>query len=105
MKYSTENALYEIKRRKDHIRQTREKMITGLLSGLSTGLAMMLFFCIISISSAGESGLSDTVYGTFLLSGEAGAFVLTGVIAFTLGVAITLICLRLGHKGQDETEE
>ncbi len=43
-----------------------------------------------------------SVYGSYLLSEEAGGYVLTGVLAFLLGIAFTLLCLSLRNKRQNK---
>ena len=43
-----------------------------------------------------------SVYGAFLLSQEAGGYVMTAVIAFALGVAVTLLCLRLQKRNKQQ---
>ena len=51
-----------------------------------------------AVTSAGS------VYGSFLLSREAGGYVLIALIAFVLGVTVTLLCLRY-RKKQDATKD
>ena len=48
-------------------------------------------------------------FGAFLLPSEAGGYVLAGVLAFALGVAVTIFCLylrkRSERKGDPPAEE
>ncbi|MBQ0134292.1 MAG: hypothetical protein KBS46_04090 [Clostridiales bacterium] len=50
----------------------------------------------LAVTSAGS------VYGSFLLSREAGGYVLIALIAFVLGVTVTLLCLHY-RKNQNKT--
>lgn len=65
-----------------------------MLSGASALLAAALLFVIVAVSGRANSAFTGTVYGSFLLSVEAGGYVLAAVIAFALGVAVTLLCIR-----------
>ncbi len=100
MKYTKENAITEIKRRSRGIKRAREKKLTKGLMALT---------CLIAIALVGEVGLMTgpttegdmaSVYGSFLLSPESGIYVLVAVVAFLVGVAITLLIKKL-HKKED----
>lgn len=100
MKYTKENAISEIKRRSRGIKRAREQKLTKGLMALT---------CLIAIALVGEVGLMTgpttegdmaSVYGSFLLSPESGIYVLVAVVAFLVGVAITLLIKKL-HKKLD----
>ena len=99
MKYTKENAITEIKRRSRGIKREREKRLTK---------ALMAVTCFIAIALVGEVGLMTgptsegdmaSVYGSFMLSPESGIYVLVAVVAFLVGVAITLLIKKLHKKG------
>ncbi len=100
MKYSKEQAVTEIKKRSRGIKRDRERKLTKGLMALA---------CFVAIALAGEVGLMTgpttegdmaSVYGSFLLSPESGIYVLVAVVAFLVGMAITLLIKKL-HKKED----
>lgn len=108
MKYTSEEALDAILKRKDALVLRRSRRSQRLLSGASALLAAALLFVIVAVSGRANSSLTGTVYGSFLLSAEAGGYVLATVIAFALGVAVTLACLKRKKthaKGEQNQEE
>ena len=60
---------------------------------------MLLLVLVIGLFPGSGTAPAGSVYGAFLLSAEAGGCVLAAVIAFALGVAVTLLCLRLRTTG------
>ena len=65
-----------------------------MLSGVSALLTVFLLSVIWIMPGQSGSAFTGTVYGSFLLSAESGGYVLAAVIAFVLGVCVTLLCLR-----------
>lgn len=104
MKYTTDEALAEIMHRSERIALQRIRRSCQRLTGICSALLAVLVLGItvmpekLAVTSAGS------VYGSFLLSREAGGYVLIGLIAFALGVAVTLLCLRY-RKKQDATKD
>ena len=101
MKYTTEAALHEVLRRKEQITFRRCRNTLRALSGI-VGILFVLLVGMIAFSPDGVLFAPEgTVYGSFLLSAEAGGYVAAAVIAFALGVCVTLLCLRR-HKTADQ---
>lgn len=74
----------------------KEKELTGLraLGGASGGLALCLL-SLLAIFGQNSHGMAEIGYAaTSLLSENAGGYVLTAVIAFALGVVVTLLLRR-----------
>lgn len=94
MKYTTEEALAEIMRRRDQITLRRNRRACRVLSGAVWALFTALVMVIVLFQEKAASISAGTLYGSFLLSPEAGGYVLVSVIAFALGVCVTLLCLR-----------
>ena len=93
MKYSEARAVSEIMKRSREIRQKKQKSLVNNLSlavlfTFLTGVGAGVYFS----GSEGYEG-ARTVYGSFLLPGSAGGYVLAAVVSFTLGVALTLFLL------------
>lgn len=94
LRYSTEQAVAEALRRGERIIIRRDRRACRMLSGMAGVLLVMLAAVIGFLPGGGTGAARDSVYGSFLLSPEAGGYVLAAVIAFALGVVITLLCLR-----------
>lgn len=106
MKYTTEEALIEIKRRSGIIRRRYEMRMSVIFSMITACLATGLV-AVIGIFGTG-SGVSVTPssYGAFLLPAEDGGYILTAIIAFLAGVFLTVIlCNHIqknSHIGKEE---
>ena len=101
MKYTTEEALVEIMRRSDQIMIRRDRRACRRLSGAAGALLTALVLVIALLPETAATAYNGPVYGSFLLSAEAGGYVLAAVIAFALGVVITLLCLKQRQKNRD----
>ena len=101
MKYTSEEALAEIMQRKDRIVQRRIRRACQALAGVSCLLTVLLLAVISVLPGRSGQASAETVYGSFLLSAEAGGYVLAAVIAFALGVLVTLLCLKHRKKMSD----
>ena len=106
--------MYDIKmrvvivtRRVSMLHRKRENRLTARLSVL----CLMLMGSLIGVIRAwggGGQGRVTGLYGTMMLLKDAGGYVLVGVIAFILAVAITVLCIRYRErekKIQDKHEE
>ncbi|MCR5148376.1 MAG: YhcB family protein [Eubacterium sp.] len=94
MKYTNKEALAEIMRRSDQIMIKKSRRACRVLSCVSGVLFMGLVFLIALTPKDMTVTSEGSVYGAFMLSRESGGYVLVAVIAFTLGIAVTLLCLR-----------
>ena len=105
MKYTTEEALAEIMQRRDQIILRRDRRACRMLSGTAGALFAVLVLVIALLPGKATVSSSGSVYGSFLLSQEAGGYVLAAVIAFALGVCVTLLCLRYRRRKTNHKEE
>lgn len=103
MKYTREDALKEIRRRADIIRQKRERRTTKILT-TTAGFTLVALFAVISIFSGSAVSTTPSAYGAFILSAEAGGFILAAVLGFVLGVVVTLIVKRTQKKNLDKKQ-
>ena len=92
MKYTQQEQLEEIMARGKELRGKRERRITGILTATSTAFIALLVVCMGVTGHAGHTGAA-TAYGSFLLTEEAGGYVLVAVLAFALGVIVTGLVL------------
>ena len=102
MKYTKDEALEEILKRGRKIREKRNKQITGVLSTTTVILTFILFLSI-SIFTGNVVTGTHSAYGSFLLPTEVLGYVIVAVIAFVMGVIITVI-VRKKNKENDKEE-
>ncbi len=111
MKYTNEETLKEILRRRGKVLIRRREKNCRILVGTSACLFTALIGVICLMPGKLPRAYSQgTVYGAFLLSPQAGGYVLAAVIAFALGVTFVLLCQRYrkrslpGVRGMDRKE-
>ena len=102
MKYTKDEALEEILKRGRKIREKRNKQIAGVLSTTTVILTFILFLSI-SIFTGNVVTETHSAYGSFLLPTEVLGYVIVAVIAFVMGVIITVI-VRKKNKENDKEE-
>ncbi len=106
MKYDQDEALKEVLHRRDRLLIRQTKKTIRNLSYASLAVTAMLVAAIVQFTDVGGAQTGLSVYGSFLLSNEAGAYVMVGVLAFVLGVVFTLLCIQSRKlKMQKETEK
>ncbi len=104
MKYTTQEALAEITRRSDQIRTRRSRCACRFLSGAAGVLFATLTLVITFITQNAVCAHKSSLYGSFLLSQEAGGYIFTAVIAFLLGIVTTLLCIRIRKTKSGDKE-
>ena len=97
--YFMEEATQEVARRETILRGSRVSRRMAGLSALSAVLCVTLAVCFGYFGRSAPPGVSAlTVYGTILLGGGAGGYVLAAVLAFMAGVIVTVVCIRAQKK-------
>ena len=94
MRYSTDAALSEVRARGVRLRMKHHRRVTAALTSVSALLTVALFACFYLLQPCSATAVRKASFGAFLLSGEAGGYVLVGVAAFALGVAIVIFISR-----------
>ena len=103
MKYTREEALTEIRRRAEIIRQKQERRTSRILTTIA-GFTLVALFAVISIFSGSAVSTTQSEYGAFIISAESGGYVLAAVLGFVLGVTITLLIKQLNKKNSDKKQ-
>ena len=98
MKYTTDEAIREIMLRRKRIEIKRERHKANVLMGLSVSLIIALTMVIGIGPGRAIRAPEGMTYGAFLLSPEAGGYILIAILAFAVGIMTTLICLQLKKK-------
>jgi len=104
MSDGTDVMLQEILKRSQVIRRNREKRFLRAMTGVSCVLLGALVFLISVLSAPGPAEGSTTVMGAFLLPSQAGGYILVAVIAFAIGVIVTMITERYRKRKELEQE-
>lgn len=101
MKYDREAGLREIMRRSEIIKKKKDYKKLYTLTASASSLLLVLVVFIVGLGGIEAAGTDRTAYGSFLLSPQAGGYVLTAVIAFGVGVLLTILTQkhRKGGKG------
>ena len=90
---SIEDQMAEISRRKDSIKEKR-KIFRMSLSAVGMSLILIVLL-IVAPGIEGNIGKRSNPYlGSMIFGPEAGGYVIVALIAFSLGVLVTLIILK-----------
>jgi putative copper export protein len=98
MRRDIDDSLREILKRSDRIRREREKRLIRGMTSACVVLLVALTACISIFSGSGGSPVSESVYGSFLLSAEAGGYVLVAVLAFICGIIASVLAEKIRKK-------
>ncbi len=104
MTCKTEERLQEISYRVRKRRARREKRIKRTLGSACLVLSLGIGVVAHSVYSPRTSQYLTGSFGTMLLRDDAGAYVAVSVAAFAVGVALTVICIRLKKKNFPDKE-
>ncbi len=111
MKYTSDEAMERILRRGREIRSERDRRTTRILGGVSAALFTALIAVLVMMPGKSHAEAGSSVFGAFLLPSEAGGYVIAAVIAFALGIVITILAIRYrnnrrnGDKPKEDGEE
>lgn len=96
--YDTEMRLAIAERRAAELIRMQHRLLTTIL----TILCLIISVSLASVAGASldiAEGYVPGLYGTTMLSEDAGGYVLTGVLSFSAAVVITVLCIRHREKG------
>lgn len=95
---TAEERLALLHRRADLLEKKKELALLKALGGVSGSLAVCLL-ALFTLFGQGGHGIASSGYAaTSLLSEHAGGYVLAALIAFALGVVVTVALIRHGKK-------
>jgi len=108
---NSELQLEEILRRADTLRRKKASRRAAALSAASVFVCLALIVGAASLLSvlpaaAGEDGV-PAAYGSLILSSSFLGYIVIGVLAFALGVCVTLLCraLRASKEKEDRRDQ
>lgn len=95
---STDDQLREIMRRAELVKEKRNVkkviMMNAVASGLCAALLIAVALYLPNLSPA-QTQMIETQYGSLLLAAPYIGYVIVGLLAFALGICITLLCVHL----------
>ena len=98
---SIEDQMAEIRRRS---LLYREKKQIRALSLLASGLGILLMAVMMFAPGVSQTvGISNSVLGAMILEPEAGGYVIVALLAFSLGIMVTIITQK--YRKTDEMQD
>lgn len=94
MKYSIDEAMREIAERKNTLIKNKIKRTIGAYLTMAVLISAGLIAAIYGYAGFGEIDGTYSVYGSFMLTDEAGGYILVAVLSFVAAVVITVLCIR-----------
>ena len=98
----TETRVREIRSRTQQYRKRYEAWLFSCLTLCSLFLLAGIGVLFRSVQTPGIVSIAEG-YGAVLLRDGAGAYVVIGIAAFVIGVAVTVLCIRLKNKSTNRT--
>ena len=98
----TEIRVREIRHRTRRYRRRRENCELFSLTVFGLFLLAGIGVLFRSVQTSGVAAVADG-YGGVLLQDGAGAYVIVGIVAFVIGVSVTVLCIRLKNKSTNRT--
>lgn len=100
----TEVRVREIRSRTRQYRRRYENRQISCLTALSLCLIAVIGALFGSVHTPGIANVASG-FGAVLLRNGAGAYVVIGIAAFILGVSVTVLCIRLKNKSQNQADK
>ena len=104
---STEDQLLEIMKRADHIKEKKadqKALLSYALSACACILLMVVTVLNLPRTSSSAAPQTGGHYGSLLLDTSYMGYIVIGVLAFLLGISVTLLCLQLRKIRKKESE-
>jgi len=98
--YDTGQRIALVKRRAALLRRKREDRMLAMLYVACAALCFSLTKLTGLLEGSVRAGVPGLFGSTMLFEG-AGGYVLAGVLAFTAGVVVTVLCLRRRDRGEN----
>ncbi len=98
---TNEERVEKLHRRMNDIRMRRERRITTTLGVASFSLIACLLTMMVRAQGVQTGSMADMYAGSTMLFSNAGGYVLFALVAFTAGVLVAVLCMRI-HKQNGE---
>lgn len=101
--HDTAERIRLIRQRADELRQKKDKRSQRLLLIFCLALSLALVQAFASVTRGRRGSSVQEMLGATLMFEDAGAYVLVGLLSFTVAVVITILCLR--HRNKKEVSQ
>ncbi len=104
---NTDDQLREIMKRADHVIERKDAQKTAISYAVSSFACFVLMIVTsLYIPGISSSGAVETheQYGSLLMNTAYMGFVVIGVLAFILGVFVTLLCMQIRKIRKGESD-
>ena len=98
----TEIRMRDIRCRTRQYRKRYEARLLSFLTVCSLFLLAGIGILFRSVQTPGIAAVAEG-YGAVLLRDGAGAYVIVGIVAFVIGVSVTVLCIRLKNTSTNRT--
>ena len=98
---TTDEMVQEILRRSGKLKQKRNRGVVRSLAAAAVILCFLMIGTVMWKVSGVPVGEKTSLYGAFLLSAEAGGYILTAVAAFTAGAVVAMLLIRIRKNEGD----
>ncbi len=102
--HNTSARVVLVQERVRQLRRRREKRAIGTLTTAGAAVAAAVI-CTLGAVMSGAPAAETGLYGSMLLYGDAGGYVLVGVVSFTVAVVITALCMKYRYKREKQGQE
>jgi hypothetical protein len=103
--HDTAERVRRVQLRAGELHRKRERRLLGGLASLCVLLAFSLVGTVGIMTGGGRGCTVLGSYGAILLHDDAGGYVLASVLAFTVGVVVTALCIRHRKKEKEKSKE
>ena len=102
-----DDQMNEIMRRSDIMK--KRKSINGYIAGFGVTIAACLLLMVVSVASMANKNINTTVveltgYGSLIMSAPYMSYVVVALLAFILGILVTLLCKHINELKKLEKE-
>lgn len=108
MKYGMNEAVSEILVRSNEVKKRRERKRERMVTNFLASITLLLFGALTSVISIisinGQTKGKMTVMGAFLLPAETGGYIVVAIIAFAIGIVVTLLAFNYKRRKKRERE-
>ena len=98
MRYDIDESMRLIQFRSREIIYRKKRRNVYYFATLAAAVFIAFVVTIYSFTGFGQVHGGNSAYGAYMLSDEAGGYIVIGVICFVLAVVLTLICVKYADK-------
>ncbi|MEG2380677.1 MAG: hypothetical protein RSB38_03150 [Oscillospiraceae bacterium] len=102
----TNERVYQVKKRVKQYRQRKERQFICIMTLICFSLTTIIAKSLGSITNSFEGGEnSESLSGAMLLHNNVSGYVLLAVVAFSVGVIFTIICVKKAKNDKKQNKD